>query len=88
MLFRSGMVASELSLTNRLEEGTVTGDYGEIYPDYTWEYTVQEVESNGLFQVDFAIIPRNGSVEAATKMSALFYKPGSPAGGRFGGLRP
>jgi hypothetical protein len=82
-----GMVAAELSITNRLEEGTVSGDFGDIYPDYSWEYTVQEVESNGLFQVEFVVLPRHGGREEPTRMSALFYRPGSPPGSRFGGIK-
>jgi Prokaryotic N-terminal methylation motif len=81
-----GMVAAELSITNRLEEGSYSGDFGDIHPDYSWEYFVEEAESNGLFRVDFIIIPKKAG-EEPTKMSTLMYKPGSPAGSRFGRLQ-
>lgn len=81
-----GMVAAELSITNRLEEGTFSGDFGEIYPEYSWQYRVEEVESNGLFKVEFEVVPRGGGNETPTRMSALFFRPGSPPGARSGGL--
>lgn len=82
------MIAAELTITNRLEEGTVTGEFGDLYPDYTWEYTVEEVESNSLFRVDFVVLPRSGGAENAIRMSTLFFKPGSPPGRMSGGIKP
>lgn len=81
-----GMVAAELSITNRLEEGSYSGDFGQIYPEYSWQYRVEEIESNGLFKVEFEVIPLGRSDEVPTRMSALFFRPGSPPGARFGGM--
>src|SRR5262249_52489214 len=50
-----GMALSDLALTNRLEEGTVTGDFGDAYPGYTWIREQREIATNGLFQLDITI---------------------------------
>jgi hypothetical protein len=92
----AGMLAATLSLTNRLEEGTESGDFEDIAPGlyrgYRWERYVEEVGSNSLFKVDFIVYynrsqgKRKGLSES--HMSILLYKPGSPPGsasGRGGG---
>ncbi len=53
----AGMLASELSLTNKLVEGTESGDFGDVYPGSTWTATTTEVLSNKLFQVDYTVQP-------------------------------
>ena len=35
-------LAAELSLTNRLEEGSDSGTFGEAYPGYSWNRTISE----------------------------------------------
>src|SRR5262245_19664776 len=53
----AGLLAAALSLTNKLEEGTMSGTFEDIapglYPGYSWARDAYEVGSNGLFQVDF-----------------------------------
>src|SRR5688500_2262124 len=49
----AGMLAAELSLTNRLEEGTEVGDFGDLYPDFTWQRDIMIYATNGLFQVTY-----------------------------------
>jgi len=73
----AGMLAAELAETNRLEEGFDSGDFGDIFPNYKWVRQITEVGSNGLYQVDFAVIHdvRGRSVE--TRMSILLYRPGT-----------
>lgn len=81
----AGMLAAELSLTNKLTEGTESGDFGKLYPDYRWERTITEAGTNGLFEVDFTVF-RRGSSEEKTHMSVLMFKPESTHQGRIGGL--
>lgn len=87
----AGMLAATLSLTNRLEEGTESGDFEDIapglYPGYRWERYVEEVGSNSLFKVDFVVYynkrqGRKGPSES--HMSIFLYKPGSPPGSASG----
>jgi type II secretory pathway pseudopilin PulG len=75
----AAMLASELSLTNKIVEGKRSGDFGEAYPDYTWTADINEVMTNRLFQVDY-VVQRNDSREIVQKLSVLFYRPQSPAG--------
>src|ERR1039458_6445527 len=42
---------SGITLTNQLEEAPITGDFGEIYPDYRFMVYPHEILTNGLFQV-------------------------------------
>ena len=86
-----GMVAAQLSLTNRLFEGNDSGDFsdlGNVYAGYNWVAADNEVQSNGLHQVDFVVRQRHSGLE--NHMSILLFRPESPpgaaSGGGFGGL--
>src|SRR5471030_1567546 len=71
----AAMLASELSLTNKLEEGTDSGDFGKVYPGSTWAMATTEVLSNKLFEVDYVVQrPDGGRPE---KMSILLFRPQS-----------
>ena len=72
-----GMVAAELSQTNKLEEGFDSGDFGDLYPDYTWETETMIWVTNGMFQVDCTVY-HGRNVDSA--MSVLLYKPESATG--------
>ncbi|MGB9602634.1 MAG: prepilin-type N-terminal cleavage/methylation domain-containing protein [Limisphaerales bacterium] len=71
------LIAAELTVTNKLEDGMVeSGDFGDMYPDYSWSYEVYEVATNGLFKVDIKILRKSGyTKQEDSKMSILIYKP-------------
>ena len=71
----TAMAISDLVITNKLEEGSGSGDFGPIYPSYRWSRDVREIMTNGLFQVD-VMVSREG--REYSKMSLLLYKPDSP----------
>ncbi|MDD5141372.1 MAG: prepilin-type N-terminal cleavage/methylation domain-containing protein [Verrucomicrobiales bacterium] len=75
----AAMIASELSLTNKIVEMDQSGDFGELYPGYNWTASINEVQSNKLFQVDY-IVRRDANKEIMQTMSVLFFRPQSPAG--------
>lgn len=79
-----GALAAELTLTNSLEEGVESGDFGDLYPNATWTRNVEEVGTNGLFQVDFTVIEDNGDKPVETHLAILLYRPNSEGlrGGR------
>jgi Tfp pilus assembly protein PilE len=85
----AGLVVSELSLTNKLYEGTESGDLsallGDAYKGYTWDYAVEEAQSNKLFQVVVVLQSKEGNKPVVSKMTVLFYRPDSPAGMLDGG---
>jgi Tfp pilus assembly protein PilV len=73
----AAMLAADLSLTNRLEEGMASGDFGELFPTYSWEREITEVHSNGLFNVDFAVI-KDGKIDST--MTIYLFRPNSARG--------
>ncbi len=70
-------VAAELSLTNRLEEGFDSGDFGEFHPGYVWEREITQVMTNGLFRVDFAVWSASDRSATESKMTILLFRPDS-----------
>jgi type II secretory pathway pseudopilin PulG len=74
----AGMVASLLFKTNRLNQGTETGDFGDLYPGYSWETVTDEAfpYTNGLWQVDI-IVNRRGASKPVDSMSVWVYSPDS-----------
>ncbi|HXG46785.1 MAG TPA: hypothetical protein VNO52_04110 [Methylomirabilota bacterium] len=84
-----GLVAAALSLTNRIEEGTLSGTFEDIapnlYPGWRWEAFLEEVHSNSLFKVQI-IVHNEGAQRMAgpQTLEYLTYRPGSPPGQRFG----
>jgi len=83
-LVDAGAVASWLSMTNQLVEGTYTVNLGDLlgdaYDGYDCTYDVQEVGTNKLFQVGFIVQSTTGNHEIVSSMTNLFYAPQSPAG--------
>ena len=75
----AGMVAAQVSNTNKLSEGTQTGDFGSMYPDCSWEAESYEVATNGLWQVDI-IVRRRGVPRPVDAMSIWLYRPESQSG--------
>ena len=81
----AGLLAGELSLTNRLFEGFDSGDFsgfsesGNLYPGFEWSREIYEVGSNGLFRVDFVVSGRIGNNPLDSHLSVLFFRPESPA---------
>jgi hypothetical protein len=74
----AGMVLAQLSVTNKLEEGSYTGSFKEvpIYDGYQWASNIREVATNGLFQVDVVVVDSKGNQYST--VSALLYRPDSP----------
>ena len=89
-MVNAGMVASELSLTNKLVEGNDSGDLGDLlgeaYQGYNWTSAVDEVESNNLFRVDLILQSPAPGNPVVSQMSILLYRPQSDAGTLDGGI--
>jgi Tfp pilus assembly protein PilV len=80
-----------LSLTNRLEEGTLPMEvvmaFEKENPGYTVAGQIYEVATNGLFRVDFTVGGASGGerkVAVTSDSSILLFRPLS-ASTRFGG---
>ena len=81
----AGMLAAEFaSITNRLEEGMESGNFGEAYPDYSWKRDVYQVSTNGLFRADFWVLRDRGNESEEPTLSVLLFRPDSVVGARTG----
>ena len=67
----AGMAVASLTITNQLEEGSEAGNFGEVYPDYTYNLTKREIATNGLFQIDVTVM--HGG-DFYSSMSILLFK--------------
>jgi Tfp pilus assembly protein PilV len=76
----AGMVAAQLSLTNRISEQLEEGDFEDAYPDHRWTSDSYEAATNGLFQVDILVQRQGGNNAIESKMSILLFRPESPQG--------
>ena len=84
-----GSLASELSLTNKLEESGDSGNFGSLYPGVSWSREIKIVGTNGLFQVDFTVLDGSagGRQLVQSTLSIFLYRPESTMG-ISSGLRP
>ena len=73
----AGSVAAQIVKTNRLTEGTTSGDLADVgYPDHSYDADAEEAATNGLWQVDI-VVKRRGSPNPVDKMSIWVYSPDS-----------
>ena len=70
-------VAAELSLTNKLEEGFDSGDFGDFHPGYVWEREITQVMTNGLFRVDFSVWSAADRAATESRMTIVLFRPDS-----------
>jgi hypothetical protein len=73
----AGMAAAQiyvqLTSTNQVYEGRFSGDFGELYPDSSYDYEIQEVETNSLCRIDISVEERGQKMDS--KMTLLMYLP-------------
>jgi Tfp pilus assembly protein PilV len=81
----ASMAAAEMFKTNVLFEGSESGDFGNAYPEYTWERVYTPVESNGLWQIDI-ILRKHGASKPVDTMSILLFTPNSKMESEPGGI--
>ena len=72
----ASMAAAEMFKTNVLFEGSESGDFGNAYPEYSWERVYTPVESNGLWQIDI-ILRKRGMPKPVDALSILLFTPNS-----------
>ncbi|MDB6056009.1 MAG: hypothetical protein JWN25_3532 [Verrucomicrobiales bacterium] len=76
----AGMVLAKISQTNQLYEGSEQGDFGEIFPTYSWVADTSLAGTNGLYRLDIIVL-RAGAREPDSTMSAYLFRPQSPTRG-------
>lgn len=73
------MLAAAVTATNSIyKDETVSGDFGEYYPDYSYTYTPSRVASNGLWQITFRVYARDSDPENGSKLTVLVFCPQCP----------
>jgi len=77
----AGMAAAQVYQTlktNRQENGSISGDFGETYPDYTWEANFDldwdAGITNNLLKVEI-VVNRRGLQKPADHMTMWVYAP-------------
>jgi len=88
-LLDASVVASQISLTNKLTEGSRAGDLGELlgsaYNGCEWSADVVEVQSNKLFGAEIVLRGQERNKPVESKMTILLFRPESPGGSLEGG---
>jgi general secretion pathway protein I len=76
-----GIVAAEwFALTNVVEEGLLSGDFGDDYPGHSWENNITPYGTNGLYLGEIMVRGSKGDVEST--LYVLRYYPDSQQGNR------
>jgi Tfp pilus assembly protein PilV len=74
-------VVYDMLATNRLEEISESGDFGDMYPGWSWTREAYEVSTNGFFQIDLEVYhPGSFGGRDSTAMSLWLYRPESILG--------
>jgi hypothetical protein len=88
-LIDASAILSQLTMTNKLVEGTTSGNLGDVlgkpYRDYNWAQNITEVQSNRLYEVDVVILNARGDKTPISQTSTLLYRPQSDPGSLDGG---
>jgi hypothetical protein len=76
-------IVAQTWLTNGVVEGSGGGDFGDLYPGYTWTSNAvarDDFPTNGLYQIDFVVrgSPAPGQKPVETKLSILQWNPNPP----------
>jgi len=78
----AGMAAAQivqLLKTNRQAEVSGSGDFGDAYPDYSYEFQSGEYQTNGLLQVEI-VVRRRGLQKPADALTIWLYAPDAKSG--------
>lgn len=78
----ASMLIGQLTLTNKLEAGSDSGDFGDLYPGYKWESLTTEVATNGLFQVEYNVTAPTtpGKDPVQNHLTVILWRPESVQG--------
>lgn len=80
----AGVIAGQIAQTNSIVETSGLGDLseflGERYKGYKYVYTINELETNKLFEADIKVTSDAPGKPVISTMSVLLYRPQSPAG--------
>jgi Tfp pilus assembly protein PilV len=72
------LIIDDLYQTNKLQEGSDSGDFGDHFPGYAWSSDTALIGTNGLFQVDFTVTHHGDGNNSEEHMSVILWRPDSP----------
>jgi len=82
----AGMAAAqvyETLKTNRVEQGTLSGDFGDTYPGYSWDATWDldwdAGVTNGLLKVDI-VVNQRGNRDPVDNLTIRVFAPNAQSG--------
>lgn len=78
----AGMAASQIFQmlkTNRQADISGSGDFGDTYPDFSYEFSSSEYMTNGLLQVDI-VVNKRGLQKPFDTLSIWVYSPDAKSG--------
>jgi len=78
----AGMAAAQivqLLKTNRQADISGSGDFGDAYPDCSYDFQSGEYMTNGLLQVDI-VVNRRGAQQPADTLTIWLYAPDAKSG--------
>jgi type II secretion system protein I len=80
----AGMAAAQVYptvRTNRQAQGSLSGDFGDAYPGFSWEaaWDVDDEATNGLLRVDI-VVNRRGLQRPADSLSFWVFNPDARTG--------
>jgi hypothetical protein len=73
----AGMAAAQIFQivrTNKNADLNLSGDFGEAYPDFSWQAQSGQFDTNGLLEVDI-VVNRHGLNKPVDSMSILVWSP-------------
>lgn len=73
LLARQKLAEVQLEHRNALTPGTTAGDFGEDYPDYRWQLTVEEPDELHVVQIHLAIFAPQAGRERETRFSTAIF---------------
>jgi hypothetical protein len=76
----AGMVAGWFAISNKIDEGSLSGNFDDQANEgYRWVSGAEEI-TNGLYKMDFAVVDPHGVIYSTLK-DMYFYKASSGSGG-------
>jgi len=81
----AGILYVQFTTTNRVSEGSGSGDFGDSYPNCNYRWELNEIATNHLCLLDVAV--RNSGGEPDSAMTVFLYLPNLQGGSMSGGNR-
>ena len=72
------LLAADAYQNTKLEEGSDSGEFGDLFPGYKWESQTNRMGTNNLFKVEFLVTHPGGKVHDEQHMTILMWRPDSP----------